>query len=390
MLLLVLPLRAYHSDSVVFIDAQAHNGLRLWLENFSRLTLACPTSYEAPPSGYLPVEDDRIKHVALPVAYTPRTFAAALLKMSPGLQTLIASSDHLHFAIGGLFGDWASVCALMAHRSGRKFAVWTDRVESKVAAFQSKTKRGPKRLYYAATAAIMKRYERAVIKRAALGLFHGMDCYEAYSAYSSNPHLVHNVHLGEESQISDAGIAERLRHTGPVRIVYAGRVHRDKGVFDWIDALSSAVNDGVDFRAVWFGDGPELESARQCVAANKLSEMVEFPGAIGDHLALIERLRTFDLFMFCHKTQESPRCLIEALMCGLPLVGYDSPYPRDLIKERGGGILSLVDRPELLPQSIRKFSEERIDLTRRAQLDGKPFNAESVFRHRSDLMKAMR
>ena len=42
-LLLVLPLRAVRCHSQIFVDAQARNGLRLWLDNFDVLTLACPT-----------------------------------------------------------------------------------------------------------------------------------------------------------------------------------------------------------------------------------------------------------------------------------------------------------------------------------------------------------
>jgi colanic acid/amylovoran biosynthesis glycosyltransferase len=387
-LLLVLPLPAYRKDSQVLIDAQAHNGLRLWLNNFDTLTLACPTLDDDPPSGCLPIVDERITFVALPVAYTPVRFASSLYKTTPILRKIIATSDYLHFAIGGLFGDWAAVSAIIASRNDRPFAVWTDRVESQVTAFQATSKRGLRKLYSVTVAALMKTYERQIIKMSAVGLFHGMECYEAYSSYSANPHLVHDIHLGREHQITNTEIATRLDHKGPIRITYAGRVHRDKGVFDWIDALSSAAKDGIDFKAVWFGDGPELDNARRYVITKNLSNRVEFPGAVTNHLSLIETLRSFDLFMFCHKTQESPRCLVEALICGLPLVGYETPYPRDLIKGHGGGILTPFGQPALLSESIRKFRDRRTEITRDAQLDGKLFDAESVFQHRADLMKA--
>jgi colanic acid/amylovoran biosynthesis glycosyltransferase len=386
-LLLVLPLPAYRKGSQVLIDAQAHNGLRLWLNHFDTLILACPALDVDPPTGCLPIVDERITFVALPVAYTPLRFASSLFTTMPILKKIIAESDYLHFAIGGLFGDWAAIGAIIASWNDRPFAVWTDRVESQVTAFQATSKRGLRKFYSSAVATLMKIYERQIIKMSAVGLFHGMECYEAYSPYSTNPHLVHDIHLGREHQITDEEIATRLDRTGPIRIAYAGRVHRDKGVFDWIDALSSAAKEDIDFQAVWFGDGPEIDNARHSVVTKNLSDRIEFPGAVSNHLSLIARLRSFDFFMFCHKTQESPRCLIEALICGLPLVGYETPYPRDLIKEHEGGILSPFERPELLPRSIRKFCMQRNEITRNAQLDGKLFDAESVFRHRSDLMK---
>ncbi len=235
----------------------------------------------------------------------------------------------------------------------------------------------------------MKPYERYVISKSALGLFHGMDCYEVYSPYCSNPQLVHDIHLNSSDQISDAEIDARLRRSGPILIAYAGRAHLDKGINDWIDALSLAVTEKINFRAVWFGGGDELEKARKRVRDENLSVCIEFYGPTKSHKELIEKLRLFDLFMYCHKTKESPRCLVEALMCGLPLVGYDSPYSRDLIKMNGGGILTPIDRPELLAESIRQLSKRREALTKCAQSDGKQFDAETVFRHRSDLMKAI-
>lgn len=388
-LLLVLPLHAFQSENRVFVDDQARNGLRLWLENFDSVILACPTFDRSPPDNFLPIDDARVRFVALPAAYRPMQFAIALLKARPVLHQMIASSDYLHFAIGGLFGDWASACALIAKIKGRPFAVWTDRVESKVMAYQATSKPRLKRLYYSFTALATRYYERWIIGLGDIGLFHGKDCFEAYSKFSPSPHLVHNIHLRREHQISTIDVETRLRRTAPLQIAYAGRVHRNKGVFDWIEALSLAKKNGIDFNATWFGDGPEIEPARLRVEAEGLSDCIQFPGATANHLQLIERLRSFDIFMFCHKTPESPRCLVEALMCGLPLIGYQSPYPLDLTKKHGGGILSPMNRPELLSGSIRRFLEDKEQLTKKARLDGMQFDDESVFRHRSELMKSI-
>jgi colanic acid/amylovoran biosynthesis glycosyltransferase len=387
-LLLVLPLQAYRNGPLVFIDAQARNGLRLWLDHFDLLTLACPTYDGHPPIDFLPIDDPRVRLISLPAAFTPYSFLVALIKMRSVLGKTIDENDYLHFAIGGLFGDWGSVSALIARKKGRPFAVWTDRVESQVVAFQASSKRGLRKFYHATMAVLIKLYERQIIRRSALGLFHGMECYEAYSPYSSNPHLVHDIHLGRESRICDADIADRFRYTGPIRIAYAGRAHCDKGIYDWIETLSRAVKSGIALNAVWFGDGPELVNARNAVARQNLSQSIHFVGKV-DHRTLIEKLRSFDLFLFCHKTRESPRCLIEALICGLPIIGYDSPYPRDLIKENCGGILVPANDPASLIATIDGFKKERATLTQKARLDGGLFDADGVFQKRSYLMKTL-
>lgn len=186
---------------------------------------------------------------------------------------MIASSDHLHFAIGGLFGDWASACALVAKTKRRPFAVWTDRVESEVMAYQATSKPRFKRLYYSLSAFATKYYERWIIGMGDIGLFHGKDCFEAYSKYSPSPHLVHNIHLRREHQISTIDVETRLRRAEPLQIAYAGRVHRDKGVFDWIEALALAKKNGIDFSATWFGDGRKLNQL-DCVLRLKDCQIV--------------------------------------------------------------------------------------------------------------------
>jgi colanic acid/amylovoran biosynthesis glycosyltransferase len=395
-LLLVLPLPVYVVDGHPYMDTQACNGLSLWLANFDHVTLVSPTETRAiiPPatSAIDSVEGaDRCTVQCLPRVYLPHRFAAALPAAVKVLNAHIAGADYLLFAIGGLWGDWASVACLIAQRSDLPYAVWTDRVEPRVVEFQSKSKTGIRRLYTLATARMMAPYQRYLIRHSALGLFNGMDCYEAYAGYSSNPHLVYDIHVGADARISDDELSNRLsRSTGPLRLVYAGRVHRDKGVLDWIEALCIAAHNGVEFTATWFGDGPELQATRELTKQVGLASNVIFPGPL-DLSQVMSQLRAFDAFVFCHKTPESPRCLIEALICGLPIIGYDSGYPRGLIRN-GGGILSPIHDPRGIACSLSAMQDRAAlsHLSRRAVLDGRQFTDESVFRHRSELMKTIR
>jgi colanic acid/amylovoran biosynthesis glycosyltransferase len=270
-LLLLLPLTAHIVDGRPHVDLQACNGLRLWLANFDTVTLACRATNQSPSGEFGPIDEipggERLTFVPLPIAYTPNRFALALPGTARLLRHYISQADYLHFAIGGLWGDWASLACLLTNRP---YAVWTDRVEYRVAMFSASSKSGVRRLYTLATAHLMKRYERLVIRRSALGLFHGGDCFEAYAKYCRNPQLVHNIHVGSGNVIDLAALRQRSSQAGPLRIAYAGRVHRDKGVFDWIEALSRL---DAPFEATWFGDGPELARARQLAPPN-----VSFPG----------------------------------------------------------------------------------------------------------------
>ena len=94
--------------------------------------------------------------------------------------------------------------------------------------------------------------------------------------------------------------------------------------------------------------------------------------------------------LFCHKTPESPRCLIESLASGTPLVGYEGAFAADLLSGHGGGrlvqindIAGLVD----VLTSLAKNKAQLADLMDRAVQDAAPFHDEAVFAHRSQLIR---
>ncbi|WP_236697426.1 glycosyltransferase [Sphingomonas sp. Leaf357] len=396
--MLVLPLPIYSIGDVLWLDTQACNGLRLWLKNFDTVAVCCPViAASEPPAMTSPVSEllptDKLSIHCLPAAWTPPAFLRHLLRTARELKNLIDKSTHLQFAIGGFWGDWGAIAALLAAKRGRKAAIWTDRVESQVMAFQAQQSRGLRRLYRRINAVLAKRLERHVIRRSAMGLFHGMDTYNAYVRYSRDGHLVHDIHLGAESRIAPHNLTAKIaRPSGrKIEIIYGGRVHPDKGPTDWIETLAALKRSGADFHATWFGDGPDLAASREMIARLGVGDRIFFPGPTQDREALMQAFRDADIFLFCHKTLESPRCLVEALLSGTPIVGYDSPYPRDLIGHHGGGVMTAAN-PTALAEAIAALIAEPdalARLTEAAAKDGHPMIDEEVFRHRSDLIKSL-
>jgi glycosyltransferase involved in cell wall biosynthesis len=266
--------------------------------------------------------------------------------------------------------------------------VWTDRVESSVTRFHAAEHRGARRAYRLINAFLMRHLERYVIRRAWLGLFHGMDCFAAYSRWCANPHLVHDVHLPPSMRIPPELLEGKRARPASERptIVYVGRAHQEKGIYDWIEALRRVEAEGHSFKALWCGSGPELEQARQRITG--FSNPVEIRDNV-PHAEAIALLREADLLLFCHKTPESPRCLVEALVSGTPIVGYASPYPEDLVHQHGGGVLTPPDDVAELSRTISELLGDRArlaDLARRAARDGEELNDEAVFEHRARLM----
>ena len=398
-LLLYAPVPLYSGKDGYLLEDQACNGLRLWAENFEQVTVMHPLEPGAAPPSWIPVRSsavdlERVHLVALPSAYRPDRFFRFLPSVRRQIAQLIDEADYLSFSIGGLFGDWGSVAALEAHRKGRRFAVWTDRVESEVVRHEARAARSRKaRLKASLYHRPMALLERAIIRRSALGLFHGAETYATYAPYAAKAEIVHDIHLREEDRIPPDELRNKLQGvmTGPLNICYLGRADVMKGADDWIQVMASLKEAGVDFRATWWGDGERLPEMKAQVERLGLAEQVSLPGFIRDRAAILKVLREAQVFVFCHKTPESPRNLIEALVSGTPLVGYDSPFPKDLISAHGGGLLTPKDDIGALVSTLVGLAQDRqrlADLIGRAAQDGQPFNDVAVFRHRSEVIRA--
>ena len=408
-LLLVLPVPFRRApDGSLMIEKQACNGIDRWADNFSRVVIACAVAEVDATEGtsveYLPASAlaaaDRVELVPLEARAGTLGFLAALRTQRQRLRGLIERCDYLCFAIGGLVGDWAAVAALEAIRLGRPYAVWTDRVEHQVVRASYRDATGLRRAFRFVRdrilfSRLMARLERHVVSHAALGLFHGRDCYAAYAPICRAPHVVHNIHLKPEDRIPELALADKLARIGrgePLRLVYAGRVAAMKGPADWLAVMQQLAAMGVAFEATWLGDGPLLDEMRAAVKASGLAERVQFVGYVGDRGQLLDAMRRADLFVFCHKTPESPRCLIEALMAAAPIIGYDSPYPADLAEEMAPELLTPPHGPAALARRIADCDKGRaalVDLVKRSHDKGAHYSDEAVFRHRSDLIKRL-
>jgi glycosyltransferase involved in cell wall biosynthesis len=165
-----------------------------------------------------------------------------------------------------------------------------------------------------------------------------------------------------------------------------------KGPLLWIECIERLMNQlapRIAVEATWIGDGPMLEEARALVRQRGLEEHVFFRGAENDRDRVLGIFRAADLFVFCHLTPESPRCLIEALMSGLPILGFDSAYARDLLSEGGGATVPVGDTAGLASLISRYAGDEEAlrQVSKSALLAGRRFSEESVFRHRAELIK---
>jgi len=396
-LLLYIHVPLFKDSDDFLIEPQAANGLRLWIRNFDYITVMQPLRTDEVDRTLLqPVSQipgaDRITFDPLPMAYRPDHFLRQLPAAQLKIKNNIAQADYLCFSLGGLWGDWGAVSSILAHHNGRRYSVWTDRVESQVTRHKAKTGRGRAALHSKLTWRPMATLEEWVIRRAALGLFHGSETFNAYAPFCQQPQLVHDIHIKKSDHISPDDLISKQQQaaSGPLRIVYAGRADPMKGPLDWIEVLVNLARRGIDFRASWLGDGPLLDEMRSAINAEGLADKVELRGFVTDRSIVLKALQQAHVMLFCHKTPESPRCLIESLASGTPLVGYNGAFAANLLSGHGGGCLVQVSDVAGLVNILTRLAKDKAELTNlmdRAALDAAPFHDEAVFAHRSQLIR---
>jgi glycosyltransferase involved in cell wall biosynthesis len=401
-ILLVLPVPFKKlADGRLLCEEQATNGIDKWAENFSHVTVAAPVLSEELPQGSSTVlwrdpetlrYRDKVTLVPLPTAYTPLAFATSFARTRRTLLEHITRNRYLSFGIGGLVGDWAAVGARLAQSRGLPYSIHTDRVEHELLFQLASQKFLVRRLKAQLVGRSMRAYHRGIIRGCALGLWHGSDCFLAYSPWARENHLIHDIHLKPADVISATELAAKQQSAtrGRLRIVYAGRLDPMKAPLDWLRALGAARDRGADFEAVWLGDGPLHDDFHACLAQLGLRDYVRAPGFISERATLLAELRRAHIFAFTHVTPESPRCLLEALISGSPIVGYQSAFAEELTSGRGGGAYVPLGDWQALGAKIAALSSNRARLAGlifEAAENGSRFNDEAVFRERSELIR---
>lgn len=389
----------YKVGDTIFFDAQAQNGLRLWAQNFEVVRIMAPLveTPEGAPSDAKPLQPFLDAHPSVEPVMMPRRGTLGFLRdMGPGRKVIeenIRQSQYLVFGFSGYFGDWGTMACRIAQRMGRPYAVFKDGVAHRVLRiFQEKQERSAlTRLRHWLERSWMERSDRKVVERSTVALLHGQDTLEYYGGFASNPQLVHNIHISKADHISAAALDARLaaRTPGSLKIVYAGRVEEIKGPDHWTKAAGMVRDAGIPVSASWFGTGTLFEEQVQKVTAQGLEDVVTFEGFV-PHAEVQPAIQAADVFLFTHMTEESPRCLIEALAAGLPLVGFDSAYARDLVDGSNAGLFvprgdaaALGAALTALAQDPERLKAMALDARRVAE----PFNDEDVFKHRGDVIK---
>lgn len=144
--------------------------------------------------------------------------------------------------------------------------------------------------------------------------------------------LAKNVTVIPNYVLTDEFAPGRSDAFEPQRICFIGRLSFEKNVDMLIDALV-----GLDVELCVVGDGA-LRSELEQQAQSK-NVKVRFMGNV-KHTELPELLRTCAMFVLPSQYEGHPKALLEAMSCGLPVVGTNVPGIREVIQHGENGYLA--------------------------------------------------
>ena len=150
----------------------------------------------------------------------------------------------------------------------------------------------------------------------------------------------------------------RSRPDHPLRLVYIGRLAREKGLHETLQALRLAVHLGVDARLVIAGDGPEARSLQRNAVALGLGSRVSFLGPVfGD--AKVRLLGMADVAVLPSYSEGLPYALLEAMAAGIPVLATPVGAIPDVVSDGTHGRLVPPRDASAIAAAITELAADR-------------------------------
>src|SRR5437870_154854 len=138
---------------------------------------------------------------------------------------------------------------------------------------------------------------------------------------------------------------------GEVRLLYVGRISREKDLDVLADAYRRLRDEGLPVQLFVVGHGPYSEAF-----AESLPEAFFTGYLTGSDLAAA--YASSDVFVFPSTTDTFGNVILEAQACGLPVVVSDSGGPKELVEDKANGLITKSHDVEDFTRAIRALATD--------------------------------
>lgn len=257
--------------------------------------------------------------------------------------------------------------------------------------------RSPLRRLWSAGWQVRQEIRRRRALRAADGLqANGYPAFDRYRALNPRSMLYLDGRMTPALMATDAEMAARrarLLSEAPLRLIHSGRLESMKGAQDLVPVMRALRDAGVAATLDVYGAGNLRDRIAADAQAAGLGDSVRLHKAVDFETVLVPFSRTqADIFLSCHR-QSDPSCsYIEAMGCGLAVVGYDNRMWRRLSGAAGAGAVAPMAKPRALAERIAALNRDRAALAEacdRSLAFARAHDFPTEFTRRMDHLKAV-
>ncbi len=126
-----------------------------------------------------------------------------------------------------------------------------------------------------------------------------------------------------------------------------GRLTYQKAPEDFVDAIAEL--GGQDVIGIWIGGGDLAASVARRASARHSARVV----LAGERTDILEVLPALDVFVLPSRYEGLPTVIVEAMICGIPVIATSVNAVPDLVVPGSTGLLVPPQRPRLLAAAIR-------------------------------------
>ncbi|MDX2175732.1 MAG: glycosyltransferase family 4 protein [Candidatus Sumerlaeia bacterium] len=152
----------------------------------------------------------------------------------------------------------------------------------------------------------------------------------------------------------------REGRTGPCRFLFVGRLTTQKGLDTLLRALAAARREdpGLEWSLDVAGDGPRRGEFEEIARRESLTDRVVFHGFVDRSQGRL-LYDAADVFAFPSRYEGMPNVVLEAMACGLPVIGTRIAGTEQLVEPGVNGELLAVDDTGALAGACLRLARDR-------------------------------
>lgn len=308
----------------------------------------------------------REQRIEMPMRYAPGKLGFDLIVLDWGMPVpdlLLDEAAMIYAAADDM--QYLDLPRRMRGRMGKLVFTVDDSMRARIATALGQTTSVRRRLGAMWWNLRNERALKAALRQADGTQFNGYPAWDAYRR--CNPHNLRYLDSRIRAPMvvraaEQAARAEALRRGDPLRLVWFGALTPESGAQDLLPMAHLLATRGVPFSLAIWGDGALEPRLRDGIEGLGLAGQVTLAPLPPFDPVLVPRLRReADVFVSPRKPSTPVSSYLEAMGCGLPVLGYGNAMWSRMQAESGGGWV-VGRRPGALVAAVERLHADREDV----------------------------